>query len=203
MLHIELRKWADILVIAPLSANTLAKVSNGLSDNLLSCVVRAWDFKHRPMLLVPAMNTLMYEHPLTERQLRTFIETHMIVEGRCSNKDKKLIEGSYSSIRVLNPASKLLACGDEGRGALPPVSSIVKHVEDMLFEDRRKEEDRKEEDRKEGGEDITHRFLPVEKTISSFSWFKPVLYSSFISSSLTCFLVFLLSSSRLFHFCKK
>lgn len=50
MLHIELRRWADVLLLAPLSANTLAKVSNGLCDNLLTCVVRAWDFA-KPLLV--------------------------------------------------------------------------------------------------------------------------------------------------------
>src|SRR5436190_14135219 len=43
ILHISLRRWADILFIAPLSANTLAKLANGLSDNLLTLVCRAWD----------------------------------------------------------------------------------------------------------------------------------------------------------------
>merc|ERR1712029_238612 len=46
VVHIELRKWADLMVIAPLSANTLAKISNGICDNLLTCVARAWDFKN-------------------------------------------------------------------------------------------------------------------------------------------------------------
>ena len=50
VLHIELRRWADALVIAPLSANSLAKLACGLSDNLLTCIVRAWDF-HRPLLV--------------------------------------------------------------------------------------------------------------------------------------------------------
>ena len=44
VLHIELRKWADICLIAPLSANTLAKIANGLADNLLTSTLRAWDF---------------------------------------------------------------------------------------------------------------------------------------------------------------
>ena len=47
MLHIELRRWADVLLLAPLSANTLAKAAGGLCDNLLTCVVRAWDFSKR------------------------------------------------------------------------------------------------------------------------------------------------------------
>lgn len=49
-MHIELRRWADVLLIAPLSANTLAKAAGGLCDNLLTCVVRAWDFS-KPMLV--------------------------------------------------------------------------------------------------------------------------------------------------------
>ncbi|KAA8542187.1 hypothetical protein F0562_023339 [Nyssa sinensis] len=44
VLHIELRRWADIMVIAPLSANTLGKIAGGLCDNLLTCIVRAWDY---------------------------------------------------------------------------------------------------------------------------------------------------------------
>ena len=44
VLHIELRKWADICLVAPLSANTLAKLALGLADNLLSSTLRAWDF---------------------------------------------------------------------------------------------------------------------------------------------------------------
>lgn len=59
VLHIELRKWAHIMLIAPLSANSLAKISNGLCDNLLMSIVRAWDF-NKPFIVAPAMNTYMY-----------------------------------------------------------------------------------------------------------------------------------------------
>ncbi|MFO0929821.1 MAG: flavoprotein, partial [Gemmataceae bacterium] len=69
VLHIELRRWADVLVIAPLDANTLAKLAGGLCDNCLTCVYRAWDTT-RPVVLAPAMNTLMWEHRLTGQQLR-------------------------------------------------------------------------------------------------------------------------------------
>src|SRR6516225_3523073 len=69
VLHIELRRWADLLLIAPLDANTLAKLASGLADNCLTCVWRAWD-PARPAVLAPAMNTLMWEHPLTIRHLR-------------------------------------------------------------------------------------------------------------------------------------
>ena len=68
VLHIELRKWADIAIIASLSANSLAKLSNGIADNLLTSVMRAWDFS-KPCLIAPAMNTAMWEHPATNQQL--------------------------------------------------------------------------------------------------------------------------------------
>src|ERR1700676_5365764 len=68
VLHIELRRWAEVLLIAPLDANTLAKLAFGLTDNCLTCVYRAWD-RARPVLLAPAMNTLMWEHPATARHL--------------------------------------------------------------------------------------------------------------------------------------
>lgn len=50
VLHIELRRWADVFVVAPLSANSLAKLAQGLCDNLVTCVARAWDFR-RPLLV--------------------------------------------------------------------------------------------------------------------------------------------------------
>ena len=68
VLHIELRKWADILLIAPMSANTLAKVAQGLSDNLVTCVARAWDVS-KPFVVCPAMNTQMWVHPLTHQHV--------------------------------------------------------------------------------------------------------------------------------------
>ena len=68
VLHIELRRWADLCLIAPLSANTLAKLSHGLADNLLTSTLRAWDLT-RPVLVAPAMNTFMWEHPVTSQQL--------------------------------------------------------------------------------------------------------------------------------------
>jgi phosphopantothenoylcysteine decarboxylase len=55
ILHIELRNWADVIIIAPLSANTLAKLSHGICDNLLTCIMRAWD-RSKPVFVCPAMN---------------------------------------------------------------------------------------------------------------------------------------------------
>ena len=66
VLHIDLVKIASITLIAPLSANTLGKIANGLADNLLTCVVRAWNYKTKPMIVAPAMNTQMFENPITD-----------------------------------------------------------------------------------------------------------------------------------------
>ncbi|BFG38704.1 hypothetical protein CerSpe_249780 [Prunus speciosa] len=73
VLHIELRRWADIMVIAPLSANTLSKIGEGLCDNLLTCLVHAWDYS-KPFFVAPAMNTLLWSSPFTERHMMSIDE---------------------------------------------------------------------------------------------------------------------------------
>ncbi|RVE71784.1 hypothetical protein OJAV_G00055420 [Oryzias javanicus] len=108
VLHIELRRWADLFVIAPLDANTLGKISNGICDNLLTCVVRAWDTS-RPLLFCPAMNTAMWLHPITAQQI------------------SRLTEFGYKEIPCI---SKKLVCGDEGKGAMAEVSTIISVVEE-------------------------------------------------------------------------
>jgi hypothetical protein len=76
VLHIDLHDWADLLVIAPLSAHNLAKFSHGFRDDTVSCVVRTWDLGHlsrpgTPLLLAPALNTAIWQHPLTQLKLST------------------------------------------------------------------------------------------------------------------------------------
>ncbi|KAJ6260356.1 hypothetical protein Dda_4582 [Drechslerella dactyloides] len=105
ILHIELRRWADILLVAPLSANSLAKIVNGFSDNLLLSVVRAWDTA-KPIACAPAMNTLMWEHPVTAKQIA-------------------VLESEWSWFTVLRPVEKVLACGDSGSGAMREWTDIV------------------------------------------------------------------------------
>lgn len=116
ILHIDLRNWADLMLIAPLSAHTLAKIANGLCDDTLSCVVRAWSFE-KPLILAPAMNTAMWDHPLTKRQL-----DEVQSFGR---KD--------SSVHIVAPQVKLLACGELGNGALAEVDEIIGSVRQMTL----------------------------------------------------------------------
>ena len=68
VLHIEMRRWADILVVAPASANLISKASYGIADNFVLSVLRAWDFR-KPCIICPAMNTAMWLHPTTKESL--------------------------------------------------------------------------------------------------------------------------------------
>jgi phosphopantothenoylcysteine decarboxylase len=134
VLHIELRKWAELLLIAPLDANTLAKLALGLCDNLLTCVYRAWDFG-RPVVLAPAMNTLMWYHPATARHLAQLWEDHGGRErpqGSGTDTWVTAINGGGEHLRIIEPQSKRLACGDEGVGGMADVGVIVRAVNAQL-----------------------------------------------------------------------
>ncbi len=98
--HIDICKWADIFVIAPATANTINKLSNGIADNLLTECALAYKGKK---LLAPAANTAMYKNPVTQASLKML----------------QLVD-----FEILNPSNKLLVCGDEGEGALADVLDI-------------------------------------------------------------------------------
>jgi phosphopantothenoylcysteine decarboxylase len=133
VLHIELRRWAETLVIAPLDANTLAKLAGGLADNCLTCVARAWD-PDRPVVLAPAMNTLMWEHPLTVRHLRQLAAD----AGAAVPPETTLealpewINAHCPRLRVAAPENRRLACGDVGVGAMAAVERIVEMVQMLM-----------------------------------------------------------------------
>lgn len=105
ILHIELRRWADVAVIAPLDANTLGKIAHGFADNLATSVLRAWD-RTKPMVVAPAMNTAMWTHPATGEALAT-------------------LERWFPAFTIVPPVEKRLACGDDGIGALADVHTIA------------------------------------------------------------------------------
>jgi phosphopantothenoylcysteine decarboxylase len=112
VLHIELREWADVFVIAPLTVNTLAKIANGICDNLLTSIFRAWDW-NRPVVVAPAANTLMWQSPFTAEHLQK-------------------LQGLFNLFHVVPPISKMLACKQEGEGAMAQIDDIVSVVEDSL-----------------------------------------------------------------------
>jgi phosphopantothenoylcysteine decarboxylase len=134
VLHIEFRRWADVLVVAPLDANTLAKFAFGLSDNFLTCLFRAWDFA-RPVVLAPAMNTLMWESPVTRRHLRQLLEDrgdNRQVDDWTLDEADAVFARHAPSLILVPPQAKRLACGDVGPGAMAEVVAIAEAVRLVL-----------------------------------------------------------------------
>lgn len=130
VLHIAFRDWADLLVLAPLDANTLGKLALGLCDNFLTCVLRAWDFE-KPVILAPAMNTRMWDNPSTRRHLRMILEDHG--DGRqpsswALDEAAAVFAAHAPRIVLVPPRCKRLACGDFGVGAMADVLSIAEEV---------------------------------------------------------------------------
>ena len=108
--HISLAKKADVVLIAPATANIIGKIANGIADDFLSTVVMAVA-NHTPVYIAPAMNTNMYENPIVQDNI------------------KKLKSFGY---RFIEPKESLLACGDLGRGALADVDEIVEIIEGSI-----------------------------------------------------------------------
>ncbi len=102
--HISLSRWADLILIAPATANTISKLSTGSSDDLASTVVLASD---KDVFLTPAMNVRMWEHPSTKENL---------------NKLK-----SYG-YKVIGPEIGDMACGEFGEGKMTEPKDIVKEI---------------------------------------------------------------------------
>lgn len=107
VLHIELVKWADRLIIAPASANTISRLATGITNDLLTSVFLAYGKK--PVLIFPAMNTEMWANARIQEH-RTKLEI-------------------LSHVGIINPVSGLLACGDIGAGKFPEVNSVVDLIE--------------------------------------------------------------------------
>lgn len=104
--HISLAKKADLVLVAPASANIIGKVAGGIADDFLSTVIMA-AAGQKPVYIAPAMNTNMYENPIVQDNI------------------SKLKGGGY---RFIDPKASLLACGDLGKGALADVDDIVAMV---------------------------------------------------------------------------
>ncbi len=107
--HIELGEWAEVFVIAPLTANTLGKLAHGLADNLLTNTVLA---SNCPVLLAPAMNTEMWEQQSVQR-----------------NWQQLLTDSRYHSV---GPSTGLLACDRVGSGRMAEPAEILTAIQSLL-----------------------------------------------------------------------
>ncbi|MCW2392189.1 phosphopantothenoylcysteine decarboxylase/phosphopantothenate--cysteine ligase [Sphingobium sp. B1D7B] len=108
--HIQLSREADLIVVAPATANILAKMASGIADDLATTVLLATD---KPVLAVPAMNVRMWHHKATQRNLDT-------------------LRGD--GIHVMEPDVGTMACNEWGKGRLPDPTAIVQEIERLLAE---------------------------------------------------------------------
>ena len=106
--HISLSRWSDVILVAPATANTISKLSTGLSDDLASTVMLASD---KDIFLTPAMNVRMWENPSTKENL---------------NKLKKF------GYKIIGPEIGDMACGEFGEGKMTEPEEIVKQIEDYF-----------------------------------------------------------------------
>jgi len=102
--HIDLGDWADKLLIAPLTADTLADMAIGKASKFLTSTVLAWPLS-KPVILAPAMNTRMWENPIVQDNL-------------------KIVQRVYRA-RIVGPVAGHLACGTTGIGAMADIGDIV------------------------------------------------------------------------------
>ena len=109
--HISLPEWADVMLVAPATANVLAKTAAGIADDALtttlcSCAAR------KPVVLAPAMNDKMWENPATKKAIATL--------------------RSWEHFTVLEPETGALACGTSGKGRMPEIDFLFEAVQDVL-----------------------------------------------------------------------
>ncbi len=110
--HVSLAKAADLMLVAPATANVIAKLAHGIADDMLTTVALA---AKCPKLIAPAMNTAMLENPVTQDNISTL---------------------ARYGWQIITPASGYLACGDTGSGKLPEPSAIVEHIERMIAREK-------------------------------------------------------------------
>ena len=108
--HISLAQSSDLVLVAPASADIMAKAACGIADDLLSTALLAV-YPETPKLIAPAMNTVMYENPVTQRNMATLREL---------------------GYEFIEPRDGHLACGSVGKGALASTEAIIERVKEVL-----------------------------------------------------------------------
>lgn len=106
--HISLAKKANVFIVAPATANIIAKLANGICDDMLTTTFLACDC---PKIIAPAMNTKMYENPITQENIE---------------KLKK------HGVKIVEPSEGLLACKDVGKGKLADIPTLIEAIEEVL-----------------------------------------------------------------------
>jgi phosphopantothenoylcysteine decarboxylase/phosphopantothenate--cysteine ligase len=110
--HVALAKQADMVMLAPASANIIGKLANGIADDMLTTTLMAC---RAPIYVAPAMNTNMYENPIVQDNL------------------KKL---AHYGMHIIDPASGYLACGDTGAGKMPEPQTLFSYIEAELAHEK-------------------------------------------------------------------
>lgn len=110
--HIDLARWADVVLLAPTTANLIARLAHGMADDLLTTVVLA---TRAPVVVAPAMNSQMWSHPLVQ-----------------ANLDRLRDAAGY---RIISPDAGQLACREVGPGRLPDAPVLLDAVDDALAPD--------------------------------------------------------------------
>jgi phosphopantothenoylcysteine decarboxylase/phosphopantothenate--cysteine ligase len=111
--HIALAERGDVFVIAPCTANVIAKLAAGIADDLLTCAALATS---APLIIAPAMNAKMWDHPATRANVEAL---------------------KARGVDVLDVGQGELACGYEGRGRLVPVEAIMKAIERRIKKEKK------------------------------------------------------------------
>ena len=110
--HINLTDWCDIFILAPVTANTIGKIANGIADNLLTTTIIALP-KEKPVLIAPAMNTNMWENEFVKKNIETIKKTN--------------------NYYIVEPEIGLLAEGHRGKGALADITKIFDKSKEILL----------------------------------------------------------------------
>jgi phosphopantothenoylcysteine decarboxylase/phosphopantothenate--cysteine ligase len=111
MSHINISRWADVIVVCPATANVINKMATGLADDMLTTTwIAAYDLK-KPMIVVPVMNTAMWQYPATVSSVETLKQW---------------------GVHVINPDQGDLACGEYGAGRMPEVDDLLLRIKAIL-----------------------------------------------------------------------
>jgi len=106
--HIRLSRENDLILVAPASADLIAKMANGLADDLASSILLASD---KPVFMVPAMNVKMWENKAVQRNIKQLIQ---------------------DGVQFIGPVTGKLACGEEGEGRMSAIEEIIRTIKDYL-----------------------------------------------------------------------